>query len=569
MPKQTMPITEAPLRWIVFLAGVSTMAVEMLAARLIAPFFGTSLLIWSLLLFSILAALSIGYLYGGRRADREPRVEPLGKTLLLASGLLALVPCVCRDFLHLCVVTGSLGLQIAGLIGTIVLLCVPVTLLGSVGPTVIRLRAQDPTLMGKGAGSVLGISTIGSIIGTYFPALVGIPLLGTLRSFFVLSLLVGFSGVLLTVRQQRWKAGILGLALPALLLVRVNPGLLHFALLGKGALGMISTLTGYPPHLLDRSRGVVFEGETVYNCIQVRRQTIEDGSRGRYFRNLLILNEGYAVHSVATSSNAWCFPFVGSVWDYMGLLPTLSEPSGPSLDAALVGLAGGTVARQMVELYRGQYKVNVCGAEIDPLILQVARDYFFLPPEVQAFAQDGRTFLTRKTGPFDIIVTDAYRQPYIPFHLTTQEYFRLVRSRLKPKGICSINVGATSAGESILAKIRSTMSSVFEEVYVFEVPRASPLFTNFLIVAARSKGVIHSPTAPSNRVAQKLKETYPKLNAEITRLLAIWGSRLVPAPPATPSLILTDDCAPVEFLTDAMILRTLADPRLKIDEIQK
>jgi spermidine synthase len=540
-----MPPSQAPLRLVVFIAGLSTMATEMLTARLLAPFYGTSLLIWSFLLFSILLALTIGYVWGGRSADRDPRTVPLARRLLAASSLLALGPLLCRGLLNACQAPPpSLANLVLGLVGTVAFLCVPVTLLATTGPFVIRLRAKDPALMGQGAGAILGLSTLGSIAGTYLPALAGIPWLGTIRSFEALAALAGAAAWSIWERRRAARLAVFaaGVALP-LALMAPNPGLLR-------------------PN--DRVE-VVFEGETVYNTVQVWRHEVADAGKAPYKRNMLVLNEGYAVHSITIDDGAWCFPLVGSVWDYMGLLPALCQPEGSRLDVAIVGLAGGTVARQILALFKGAYSIAISGAELDPLILKVARVYFALPGEVEGHAMDGRTFLARSRQAYDIVVTDAYRQPYIPFHLTTVEYFTLVRDHLKPRGMCSINVGATGPHEPILAKILSTMRTVFAEVFIFEVPRTTPLFANFLVLASKEAGVIRSPLAPGRTLGARVQAAFPQV--PIRDLMAVWDRGLKPAGPADPSAVLTDDRAPVEFLTDAMILRALANPGLKIEEI--
>lgn len=543
-----MTPSQAPLGLVVFLAGICTMAVEMLASRLIAPFYGTSLLIWALLLFSILLALTLGYWWGGKRADADPSVEPLATTLLIASVLLSIGPLAGLRWLQYAphpesfvVKLGGIMLgHAAGLLGAVTIVCVPVALLGSVGPYVIRLRAKDPLLMGSGAGTILGLSTVGSILGTYLPALVGIPKLGTLWSFLALSGLVGLASVLISPPGGRRLAAIgLGLLLPVL-------------------------ATQYRYGLLRPGSNIVYEGESVYNTVQIKEHTVPEGGHKPYKRVMLILNEGYAVHSITTDDDAWCYPLVGSVWDYMGLLPTLSQPEGKTLDVGIVGLAGGTVARELLAFFKGIYDVQIEGAEIDPLIIRLAKDYFRLPPEVNAHAQDGRAFLARSAKKFDIIVTDAYRQPYIPFHLTTQEYFSVVKSRLKPRGICSINVGSTSPKEALLAKILATMSSVFAEVYIFEVPRVTPLFANYLVLASAEKGVIKAPNDPSRTLGARVAARFP--SAPVSEVLAVWAANLKLAP-ASDAPVLTDDRADVEQLVHSMIFHAITDPGLNISEL--
>jgi spermidine synthase len=539
---------QAPLGLVVLFAGISTMAVEMLAARLIAPFYGASLLVWMAILTSILIALTAGYYWGGRRADRDPRVEPLATTLTIASALLSIGPLLAVFLLQhvnhadsaLDRAIGFLPAQLVGALTSLFILVLPVALLGSVGPYVIRLRTKDPLLAGTRAGSILGLSTIGSIVGTYLPALVGIPYLKTLGSFLALAAVVGTAAMLISPMGPR--------RLLAAGIAFVLPFALHFA----------------RPTYMRPGQGIIFEGESVYNTVQIKQQQVHEPGRQPYSRVMLILNEGYAVHSITTDDTAWSYPLVGSVWDYMGLLPTLTQPEGKQLDVAIVGLAGGTVARELIAFFKGIYDVHIEGAEIDPMIISLAKDYFRLPPEVDAHAQDGRAFLARSKKEYDLIVTDAYRQPYIPFHLTTQEYFTIVRSRLKPRGICSINVGSTSPKEELLSKILATMESVFAEVYIFEVPRITPLFANYLVIASKEKGVIKPPNDQSRPLARHVADRYPA--APVQEVLNVWSANLKVSV-GTQAPVLTDDRADVENLVHSMIWHALTDPGLNINEL--
>lgn len=529
------------LGFVVLVGGISTMATEMLASRLIAPFYGTSLLVWTVLLSAILIALTLGYRRGGRLADADPRSEPLAQRLLIASVLLSLAPFVCRTALLSFSDISIIPLRILGPVLPILYVCLPVTLLAEVSPSIIRIQARSTETMGAGSGLILALSTLGSIAGTYLPALVGIPYLGTFGSFLALGMLVGLGAAVL-IRTRRVVA--IGVVLPALLFV-VRP------------------ITMRP------GAAYIYEGETVYNTIRVAAQDAKNPDGKTYTRNLLILNEGFAVHSVSAERHAYHFPLVGSVWDYMGQLPVMCQPPGPTLDVAIVGLAGGTVATELVELYgktRLFDKVRIKGAEIDPLILKVAKDYFRLnyPEEVEAKAEDGRTFLRRNKGPFDIIVTDAYRQPYIPFHLTTQEYFSLVRDRLKPRGICSINVGSTGKDELIIQQILATMGSVFPEVFILEIPRVSPLFANYLVLASREKGVIHRPSDPSNTLGPRLLAAWPSIGWHLRNIMTVWEAGLSPAVSLDSNLVLTDDKAPVEHLVHKMIVKAIFDPQLTL-----
>ena len=531
-----------PIGWLatlVFVAGACSMASEILVSRFLGPFFGSSLLIWTLVIFSVLVALTIGYLVGGRSADRSGRSEPLYQILQLAAFLLAVGPFVLRLVLLETLQSSNPMVPGMGLVVTILYFCFPIILIATTGPYVIRLLSMQDERVGYQAGRVLGVSTLGSILGTFVPTYILIPYLGTIRSFLMLSTVLGILSTLIHFKvRNRQNMPFIILLVPII------------------GLWFVDRLDLRP--LTD----AVAEVESIYNNIKVREQRYRDANQNSYWRRLLVLNEGFAVHSISIERTASHYPIVGSVWDYMALMPVIAPPEGNTLDVGIVGLAGGTVAKGVVHYFKDRYKVAVQGAEIDPKILEIARDLFDMTePEIEGFARDGRSFLrSRSEGQYDMILTDAYRQPYIPFHLTTREYFELVESRLKPAGFAMINCGAKGPDDELLIRMQETMVRVFTHVYRMEVPRLSPLFANYLVLASNQPidvtNLIQRPA-----VTDVLARTGLPLNAiflEIQHRLVPFESQGLEA--------LTDDKAPVEYLVDLLIVKTIFDPNFEIPE---
>src|ERR671916_708621 len=188
------------LELLVFMVGTSTLGAEIAAARLMAPFFGDSTIVWANTIAIVLVALSIGYWFGGRMADRHPHLRGLCLLVLIASLLLGLVPIVADPFLSLSVEafdTYSVGAFAGSLFGVLVLVAVPVLMLGAVSPWAIRLKLRSVEDSGETAGRMYAISTVGSLLGTFAASLLLIPLVGTQRTFLTFALLLailGFAG---------------------------------------------------------------------------------------------------------------------------------------------------------------------------------------------------------------------------------------------------------------------------------------------------------------------------------------------------------------------------------------
>jgi spermidine synthase len=508
----TPRIIGAPfLRVLVFAGGFASIGVELTASRLLAPFFGSSTFIWASLIGLTLAFLSLGYFLGGRLADRRPEPDVLYAVAAVAAVAIGTIPFVARPLL-----TGSLeafreldaGAFYGSLAGTLLLLAPPVTLLGFISPFAIRLQLADVASAGRTAGSLYALSTIGSITGSFVPVLVLIPLIGTAATFIALSLalLVPAVAGLVAMRSR-------SLALTAALAALAIP-----------ALAVAAPAGVRPP-----DRGILLdERESAYNYIQV---VDEDGRRS------LILNDGHAVHSVYDPNEL----LTGGPWDYFMVAPLLVEDATEPEpgDVLLIGLAGGTVARQLTVAYG---PIPITGVEIDPEIDLVAREYFALGEldNVESVVADGRYSLKTTDATFDLIGIDAYRQPYIPFQLTSREFFQEVSAHLRPGGVAVVNAGRTGTDFRLVEALAATMRDVFPHVVAIDVDR----FTNTILVGS------HAPLSDDALIAnvQRLPDASPV--REVTGWSLISGNVRTIEPGG---LVFTDDRAPVELVIDQMI----------------
>ncbi len=491
---------------LVFISGMASLGVEFGASRLLAPYFGTSLYVWGVLIGLILIYLSAGYVIGGRLADRHPHDELLYQITAWAGLWVGVIPLVSYPIL-LASQQGfrdlSAGLVAGTLLAVVLLFAAPVVLMGCVSPFAIRLLLKDVETGGNTAGRVYALSTAGSILGTFLPVFWFIPTYGTrptLEGFGLVLVLVSVAGL--------WPRR----RLYALFAVAV---ILAWVLLPVGI---------KPPEV----GSLIYEKESAYNYIQV----VQDGSKTE-----LILNEGQAVHSIYDPTSNLTYGY----WDYMlvadAFRPAQATSTTPR-SVAFLGLAAGTAARE----YRLAYgtEVDITGVEIDPEILAVGHRYFHLGDAgAHEVVADARYWLDTQAGHYDVIVLDAYRQPYIPFHLTTKEFFQQVRDHLNPGGSVAVNVGRTATDYRLVAALASTMAAVFPSVLLVD----DPDYANT---------VVYASTVPItvNDVTHNLRlESAPLASEAAQSILQEGKLRVSPYH----GQVYTDDLAPIEQLIDEII----------------
>ena len=497
------------LSGLVFVGGMTSLALEMCASRLLGAYFGTSLFIWGNLIGLILLYLTIGYFLGGRIADRYPHEQVLCVITAAAALAIMIIPFVSQSILTWSV-TGIADLSVSifasSLIGAMLLFAIPIILLGLVSPFAIRLMTRDVGKSGRTSGSLYAISTVGSILGSFLPVLWLIPWLGVRRTILVFGVLL-FAASLWGLRP-RWRPSF---ALPLILL-----------LLPLGPLKEI-------PHL-------VHEQESLYNYIQVTQNA--DGTRQ------LILNEGQAIHSIYYPDQAKIL--TGWYWDYFLAAPYFNPGFQPQQlkRVGIIGLAGGTIAHQFTQVYG---PVPIDGVEIDPAIVDTGRKYFAMTePNLHVYTQDGRTFLATTHAQYDVIAVDAFQQPYIPFQLTTREFFTAIRSHLSPTGVVTLNTGHTTHDYRIVQAFVNTMSQVFPSVYVLNVPGTF----NTEIMATTQTTSLHTFQSNLSRVPQ---------NSVIAQV----ANEVLPVATqghADGGIVFTDDRAPIEQLTDQLLLNYIQQP---------
>ena len=500
MGPATGPVGPRPLLELtVFCVGMASLGAEIAAARLLAPWFGASTIVWANTIATVLVALSVGYALGGRLADRNPSLRGLSRVVLAAAVLLALVPFVSGPFLRLSVQAFdelSGGLFVGSLLGVGILIAVPVLLLGMVSPYAVRLAVDSVADAGRVAGRLYAIGTIGSLVGTFLAALLLIPVVGTHRTFLLFSLVLAL------------------VALPAL--GRAWP----MAAVVAVAVALLIALPEGTTKAATSSGRVVWERETEYQYARVLQDP--DGTRW------LELNEGLAIHSLYRPGK-W---LTGGYWDDMLVLPS-SGARAPHR-VAILGSAAGTTARAMAHYFPG---TRIDAVEIDPDVTDVGRRLFDLHGAgIHTHTADARPWLQAQGGRYDAILVDAYRQPYIPFYLATREFFDLVRDRLAPGGVVAVNVGHPADSDALEKVLSATMRASFGRSSVWRDPVDG---TNTMVLATTSDG------DPASRLR---RATMP---AEVRPVAERTADRLRPA--LSGGAVYTDDRAPVEWLVDASL----------------
>ncbi|MBK8135358.1 MAG: fused MFS/spermidine synthase [Chloroflexi bacterium] len=515
---QDRPLSRRALYATVFTSGMVTLAIELSASRLLGSVFGTSNLIWANVIGLILLYLTAGYFIGGRLADRWPQPRTLYTILIWAAFLCAMIPLAARPVLQAAasaVVAAEAGTAIGSFIVTILLFAIPITLLGMVSPFAIRLAIVDAKDAGRVSGAIYAVSTLGSLLGTFLPVLLFLPEIGTTGTF------VLFSGILWVLafvmlwstsgaRAVRW------VWMPI-------------------AVGLLLLLVSGPLRAAPQGKTLLYDRESAYNYIQV----LEDASGYR----TLALNEGQGVHSIFHPT---IFRYNGT-WDYFLAAPFFNPGTSPEDVKSLlvIGLAAGTIPRQYQHVFGD---IRMTGIEIDPAVIEAGKRFFGMSaeemPSLTAIADDGRLALNGLNDKYAVIALDAYRPPYIPWHLTTVEFFEQVKARLSDTGVVAMNVGRTSTDRRLIDAFSNVLSEVFPSVYAIDVPRSFNTIL-YATVTATTADNLSANSAALDSGASPL-------------LMDVLASSLNALVPVTPSeMLFTDDRAPVETLFDSLVLNFL------------
>lgn len=479
-----------------FFAGMSVMAAELGASRLLAPYFSSSQIVWTIIIGTIMIALALGNLFGGRWADRDADPARLYRRILIAALWLAAIPVLGKYVIV--ALTGMLIVAVdtnlliwAAFLSCMTIFVFPLFLLGTVTPSLVKYATDSLDDNGRVVGNLSAFNTVGSILGTFLPTFVTIPAAGTAATFLI------FAGILL--------------ALGLVYFYRAGTRRL-FCLFSVAAF-LVCVLLGRDASFAFWEKGLAYEGESVYNYLQVR-----DDERCTIFST----NVMFSVQSKRVKDGS----LTGMYFDYALAAPTLAG----GRDILILGMGTGTFAEQCRRYFPG---ARVAGVEIDEKITMLARSYFALPDDVPVTTYDGRAFLRADGGRYDVIMVDAFRDITIPFQMSSVEFFRLVREHLAPGGVMTVNLNMRAQGEgNINERLIDTIAAVFPAIRVVEVRDN----TNLALFAAAEEATL-----------ERLSEKAPAIpDAELSALMCDVASEW--QRPAVSDRVLTDDRAPVELL---------------------
>lgn len=489
-----------------FFAGMSVMAVELGASRLLAPYFSSSQIVWTIIIGTIMIAMALGNIWGGKNADKNPNPDKLYMRLIIAAIWIAAIPLLGKYVIIgisgiLVLTVNNNFLVLAGFAACMVIFVFPLFLLGTVTPSLVKYTVESLDDSGKTVGTLGAFNTIGSIVGTFTPTFITIPAVGTSITFLI------FSGILLLLGlvyfiSKREKKAVCGLA---------------------SALFIVCSIWGNSDSFAFWEKDLVYEGESIYNYLQVKET---DDSV------ILSTNVLFGVQSILKKDDS----LTGMYYDYAMAAPIMAgAEKKDKVDILILGMGTGTYAKQCLKYFDN---VTVEGVEIDEKITDLAEEYFQLPKDVKVTTYDGRAYLQATDKKYDVIMVDAYQDITIPFQMSSVEFFTMVKEHLTEDGVMVVNMNMHSEEEgNINDYLADTIANVFQHVYTAKVSGS----TNQELFATQNEAAVD--LFAKNIV--NLKET------ELLEMMNMVNAKLEVYEKG--NYLLTDDKAPVEVLGMSVI----------------
>lgn len=495
-----------------FFAGMSVMAVELGASRLLAPYFSSSQIVWTIIIGTIMIAMALGNIYGGKSADKSPNPDKLYGRILIAAVWIALIP-VAGKYIVLGIsallifTVNNNFLIIAAFCACMVIFVFPLFLLGTVTPSLAKYSVSSLDDSGRTVGTLGAFNTIGSIIGTFVPTFVTIPAVGTSITFLI------FAGILIVLSVIYFVSSRVG----------------YKKIIISGVIFVSCCVFGHGDSFAFWQKDLTYEGESIYNYLQVS----EDDKQVSLSTNVL-----FGVQSVYMKDDT----LTGLYYDYAMAAPLMVPDKNPdSMEVLILGMGTGTYATQCRK-YFGD--MNIEGVEIDEKITKLSRKYFALPDDINVTTYDGRAFLNASDRKYDVIMVDAYQDITIPFQMSSVEFFRLVKSHLNENGVMVVNMNMRGNDDGDINQyLADTISSVFGNVYTVEVDNSTnrELFAsdNNDMMGVLNDNISGIKDADLRFMMNKVRDNSIAYNAG--------------------KLIMTDDNAPVELLGMKVIDKIIRD----------
>lgn len=478
------------LELIVFLSGATVMVLELTGSRVLAPYLGTSLFIWTSLIGIILGSLSLGYHMGGKLADKNPDYNKFSNIIFISAIFIGLTAIIKEPVLTALQDTIK-DLRIGSVLAATTLFAPASIFLGMISPYAVRLKMKNVEHSGRTVGTLYAISTIGSIAGTFLAGFLLIALLGNTSLLYLLAI----TQIILSIIASHRKV-----LTPKIAVIGIFIG---FLLLSKQA----------------QAQSNILEIDTAYNNVRIFDDI--DNRSDKPVRRLSTNTD---------SSSAMFLDSDDLVYIYTAFYD-LAEHFFPDFQKTLM-IGGGAYSYPKYFLQRYQ-QATIDVVEIDPGLTDLSRKYFRLKddPRLTIFHEDGRTFLNRNTEKYDVIYMDAFKSYYsLPHQLTTIEAVEKMHAALTDEGVVLANIISPIEGPRagfLQAEVK-TFKEIFPQVFIIPVqyPGDGVSLQNNILVALKSS------EAPATNSED------PILNGFLNQL---WKNEI-----STDLPILTDDFAPVD-----------------------
>ncbi len=484
-----------------FFAGMSVMAIELGSSRLLAPYFSSSQIVWTVIIGTIMIAMALGNIWGGKMADKNPDPAKLYGRLLIAAIWTALIPVVGKYVIAgvsvvLAIFVTKNFLVWASLVSCLVLFVFPLMLLGTVTPSLAKYTMDDLDSNASTIGRLNALNTIGSIIGTFLPTFVTIPAVGTAATFYIFAAILALLSICYFISDKKF----------------IKRSIASFFLIAVLSLSSVNYSFAF------WESDLVYEGESIYNYLQVNEND-------RYI--YLSTNVLFGVQSIMMKDTE----LTGMYYDYALAAPFMANMSqNADGDILILGLGTGTFATMCSNYFP---EASIEGVEIDKDIASLAEEYFYLPESVDVSVYDGRAYL-QTDKKYDVIMVDAYQDITIPFQMSTVEMFTLVKEHLKEDGVMVVNMNMRSSKEGAINDyLCDTISSVFPYVHTVTVGSGS----NTELFASTNPDMTDNLQQWCDNSSDN-SSLINMMNKVSNNITAYEGG----------DLILTDDKAPVELL---------------------
>jgi len=486
---------------IVSVSGASVLALEILGTRILGPYYGVSIFLWSALITVTLAALSTGYAIGGWWADQGTKPERLSFLLAGAGLWLFLIPWMSKPIVSL---IEPLGLRFAVLMAAIILFFPPLTLLGMISPYAIKLKTSHLSEVGRSVGNLFAISTLASVVSALATGFFLIPNFGINRLTIFIGFILFITSVITWLNFRKPKA-VASISFLVLLLIAF--------------LSWKSSAEKIHPEY-----GLLFLKQSPYGEIKVVEQNNQ--------RYLLI--DG-AIHTIMNPE------YWQSLQPYAVVLDINKHWFKKLGDLLLIGLGGGSIVKSYA---MDGWKIDA--VEIDPVVIEAAQNYFGLQPQdAEIFDIDGRLFLTTHDKKYDLIIMDAFGSSSIPFHLVTSESFELIASRIKDEGVFAVNVESVGWRSKIVRSLVATLKEHFAEIIVLPSDEPPNALGNVVILAANRR--LEFPDEWLGHPADYV-DFDPYEHWVVVQRNHAWDNRFVPDTEGIEAL--TDDLNPIDIWSE-------------------